>query len=156
MTLILTLSATPFHALPQASTLYNCRQRIGSIHNTAARLLVALGYGVVSSLTRLAILAARPLIVLLLRQLVRNRSFWERGLRGAWVRKVRSLQSPGAGSWQGIGSNSPPPCVLSPACAEKSGAGEASQRINLVGKGVRWQPCQSRWLRHCGGFQGET
>ena len=52
------------------------------------RLLVALGYGVVSSLTRLAILAARPLIVLLLRQLVRNRSFWERGLRGAWVRKV--------------------------------------------------------------------
>lgn len=59
------------------------------------RLLAALGYGIVSSLTRLAILAARPLIVLLLRQLVRNRTFWERGLRGAWSRKVRTCGDEG-------------------------------------------------------------
>ena len=76
------------------------RQRIGRTRSTALRLLVALGYGVVSSLTRLAILAARPLIVLLLRQLVRNRSFWERGLRGAWSRKVGCC---GSGLWLGMG-----------------------------------------------------
>ena len=70
------------------------RQRIGRTRNTALRLLAALGYGVVSSATRVAILAARPLIVLALRQLVRNRTFWERGLRGAWSRKVRHMSQP--------------------------------------------------------------
>jgi len=67
------------------------RQRIGRTRSTALRLLAALGFGIVSSLTRVAILAARPLIVLALRQLVRNRTFWERGLRGAWSRKVRRV-----------------------------------------------------------------
>ena len=97
------------------------RQRIGRTRNTAVRLLAALCYGVVSSLTRVAILAARPLIVLALRQLVRNRTFWERGLRGAWSRKVRRVREAAVPCPSLACAHrdriQPKPCTLRPASA---------------------------------------
>ncbi len=110
------------------------------------RLLVALGYGVVSSLTRLAILAARPLIVLLLRQLVRNRSFWERGLRGAWVRKVRPCQSLSAASWKGAILEDATSLRALDSLCEEHGTAETDWWMIWVGKRVRCQPCYQGFM----------
>ena len=71
-----------------------CSQRIRSIRSTATRLAAAVGIELVSTTARLAIALARPLIVLLLRKLVRNRGFWVQGLRGAWYDKVQMTSPP--------------------------------------------------------------
>lgn len=66
------------------------RQNIGSLRSTTLRVAAACGYALVSSGTRLALLAATPVLVLALRGSVRSRAFWERGLARAWHRKVRT------------------------------------------------------------------
>ena len=70
------------------------RQSIGSIRSRALRVGAAAGYAAIASLTRLALLAAGPFLVVALRASVRKRGFWERGLARAWHRKAHLHPSP--------------------------------------------------------------
>mmetsp|Transcript_4384 Transcript_4384/g.12656 ORF Transcript_4384/g.12656 Transcript_4384/m.12656 type:complete len:464 (+) Transcript_4384:335-1726(+) len=71
----------------RSNTASTIMQSIGSIRSRVVRVVAAVGFAAVASLTRLALLAAGPLLVVALRGSVRNRRFWESGLSRAWYRK---------------------------------------------------------------------
>jgi pimeloyl-ACP methyl ester carboxylesterase len=53
------------------------------------RILAAIAHAVFAEIARLFLIAATPLLVATLRNVVRNRAFWERGLAAAWYDKSR-------------------------------------------------------------------
>lgn len=70
----------------------NLMNLVGAVRTRVARVAIALLYATLATLTRAAIMLATPLLVVILRCVVRSRGFWERGLARAWHRKTGVTQ----------------------------------------------------------------
>lgn len=58
-------------------------------HRSVGRVAAAVFHAITSEIFRIFLFLATPFMVLLLRKLVRTRSFWERGLASAWFDKKK-------------------------------------------------------------------
>ncbi len=58
-------------------------------HRSLGRVAAAVFHAITSEIFRFILILATPFMVLLLRKLIRTRSFWERGLASAWYDKTK-------------------------------------------------------------------